>query len=837
MKTGSLKLDIGTILDGRYEILSYLGQGGMGTVYKAYDRRLENFVAIKIINLDSPEDHRHVLRFKREVEATSRLDHPSITKVLDFSPIDSVQPYLVMEFVEGRTLASMIAEQGQLPLAETLSIFIAVCDGLTHAHENNVLHRDLKPSNIMISRDSGTTSVKILDFGIAKILESTSVPSLHITRTGELLGSPFYMSPEQARSGQIDHRSDLYSLGCTMYEALTGGPPHMGESPISTLLKRESDAPVRMAEASLGRKFPEKLEIIVAKLLKHDPNERYQSANDLKRELLRISEEPATATAEAIISQRKSGSHSGPRTRRSPRLVLVWAAFASLAVLCSALYVVLSWHEWQPNVQKPPETRAAPPQETQEPGEDVFNASTAKAEAARLRSVHKYDLAEQNYLQALKDFSSAPGNHLDEIAKVRKELAWNYMLKKQQDKASKQYEQALAYYENSLNPEDPRIAEVSHSLAGSYREAGDRASLNKAIPFFEKATNYYRNHLPQTYTELVECLVEEAETFEVLSNFVAEKRVLLELLKLKTSKFGDRHLETLSMLERLGAACRKQNKYDEAMGYDKKWLAAYNDSPDDPQPDRLKAVLTLGSDYYCGSNWTNMSMLRSGLKLLERGLKICRRDPAHFEGQTGQTLERLGVLYQNLWRDDPTYMARAERCGLEAASIYKRIPNFDKGAIANVLKRTAEVQITENHPEDSLRTALEALKLRTKISGANSKEVMDIYWDLGEIYRRKGKLSEANAYYARVLPLSRRYQGADSIKTSGVLAAWAENARIQGDFPTARKLLVECLSIRRRTLGPKHPDIVWAESTLKNVNDCLKNPANTKPSPPKSSDH
>src|SRR5262249_17011070 len=154
------------IIDGRYEIVSCLGQGGMGTVYKAVDRRSEKIVAVKLLNREGPEDHRHVLRLKREAEATARLNHPSITKLLDFGLIDTLQPYLVMEFADGKTLSALISEEGQLPLAETIPIFAAVCDGLTHAHDNKVLHRDLKPSNIMINRDSGTTSVKILDFGI-----------------------------------------------------------------------------------------------------------------------------------------------------------------------------------------------------------------------------------------------------------------------------------------------------------------------------------------------------------------------------------------------------------------------------------------------------------------------------------------------------------------------------------------------------------------------------------------------------------------------------------------------------------------------------------------------
>ena len=815
----------------------------MGTVYKAYDRRLEEFVAIKLVHLDGQEDHRHSLRFKREAEATARLDHPSITKVIDFGLIDDAQPYLVMEFVEGKTLSAMIAEEGQLRLAEALPVFTAVCDALAHAHENKVLHRDLKPSNIMINRDSGTTIVKILDFGIAKILESAGVPSLHITRTGELLGSPFYMSPEQARGGHIDQRSDLYSLGCTMYEALTGGPPHIGENPVSTLLKRESLEPLRLAEASLGRKFPEELETIVAKLLRHDPNERYQSAFDLKRDLLKVSEqsELSSGTTEAIVPKKESDSSTECPQEKSPRFAAAMAAVALLVVASGALSIALIWHDQGLYFRKVHESLPTPPQ-VLSLADAAINTSMAKTEALRLRNEGRYELAVQKYLEAISELSSAPGNNAAQIAAVRQELGWTYLMQKQYKKASEVYEQVLAYFDKSFDSSDLRIADVAEKLAESYRfeaaRSGDQALLYKAVPLYERTSKIYESHLPQTGRVLARCLLEETTCFSNLSNYEAKKRVLLKILKVNTDELGDKDPETLLTLARLAGCCHSLKQYNEALGYDTKWLAAYNDSPDEPQVDRAKALVALGFDYYVLSGSTNTSMLKTAEKLLTRSLNICQRDPERLKKQLARTYECLGSVYSDLGQAEPVNLERAESCTLKAARTFDEVQNIDKSKVAGLLKRACDIQMKRGHISDAKSLASEVLKLRTKRFGANSPEVLDIYWNLAEISRRQGRLAESAGYYERILSLSRRFNGPDSPITADAVSRLAENEILDGNLLKARRLLVNSLAIYSRALGPKNPKTLWVQAAMRDVDGRLKNPrADAELAGPKAADH
>jgi len=272
-------------LKSKYEFIGTIGSGGMGVIYKARQIILNKMVAIKMM-------HSHLIsmealrRFQIEGQATSLLKHPCIVTVLDFGVTESGQPYMVMDFVEGRTLAAVLKESGRLPLDRFLKIFIQVADALSAAHKSSVLHRDVKPSNIMLVRSGdGQEDVRIMDFGIAKLMDDTESGVSQLTKTGDAIGSPLYMSPEQCRSSKVDQRSDLYSLGCVMYETLTGAPPFIGKSTIDTLMMHLSEEPTPMAQASLGVEINPGAQQVVTRLLQKKPDDRYQSMRELKEDL------------------------------------------------------------------------------------------------------------------------------------------------------------------------------------------------------------------------------------------------------------------------------------------------------------------------------------------------------------------------------------------------------------------------------------------------------------------------------------------------------------------------------------------------------------------------
>ncbi|MBS1957162.1 MAG: protein kinase [Cyanobacteria bacterium SZAS-4] len=298
-------------LSNQYEFLSEIGSGGMGVIYKARHTALNQIVAIKMLH-KSRVDEVSVRRFQQEAKAVTALDHPCIVRVRDFGVTDSGQPHMVLDFIEGDTLSKAIQKSAGLPLAESLELFIQACDALEHAHARGVLHRDLKPSNIMlVPRLSGPPLVKIVDFGIAKINapdHESSVPNL--TQTGEVFGSPLYMSPEQASGAKLDSRSDIYSFGCVMYETLTGAPPFVGGSSIETIFRQLNDPAPTLKEGSLGKEFPPEIEAIVAKSLEKKLDDRFQSMTELKNELLNLklgkdSNHPTQAVEIDIIADKK----------------------------------------------------------------------------------------------------------------------------------------------------------------------------------------------------------------------------------------------------------------------------------------------------------------------------------------------------------------------------------------------------------------------------------------------------------------------------------------------------------------------------------------------------
>jgi serine/threonine protein kinase len=319
---------IGKTISRNYQILSCRGRGGMSVVYKARDLSADRYVAVKILPCDNKSREETLLRFQREARLLGRLDHPNVIRVHAFDFTADRQPFFVMDYVEGHTLAERIAHDAPVPLKTSIEIFLQICRGLAHAHQKGILHRDLKPSNIMlITSESQDVQVKILDFGIGKLLETSSSYSQQLTKTGDVFGSPLYMSPEQGLGRPLTVSSDIYSMGCLMFETLTGAPPFLGKTMVETILKHQTERPLLLREATLGANFSEILEGIVSKCLAKDPLERYQSADELGESLhnLQTGKSKSVGTHGANSDIKKS--------KRPPALILVAVAAILLIAL------------------------------------------------------------------------------------------------------------------------------------------------------------------------------------------------------------------------------------------------------------------------------------------------------------------------------------------------------------------------------------------------------------------------------------------------------------------------------------------------------------------------
>ncbi len=277
----------GQKINGRYEIIRSIGEGGMANVYLGYDTILDRNVAIKILRGDLSNDEKFVRRFQREALSASSLAHPNIVEMYDVGEDDNIY-YIVMEYVEGKTLKQLLKKRGSLTLSEAIDIMLQITDGMAHAHNSYIIHRDLKPQNIMIKDDG---QIKITDFGIAMALNATQ-----LTQTNSVMGSVHYLPPEQASGKGCTIKSDIYSMGIIFYELLTGSLPFRGENAVEIALKHMRDPLPDLREENPS--IPQSIENIILKSTAKNPKNRYDDAKSMHDDLLtaldddRINEEP-----------------------------------------------------------------------------------------------------------------------------------------------------------------------------------------------------------------------------------------------------------------------------------------------------------------------------------------------------------------------------------------------------------------------------------------------------------------------------------------------------------------------------------------------------------------
>ena len=270
-------------LSDRYELGEIIGFGGMSEVHLARDLRLHRDVAVKVLRADLARDPSFYLRFRREAQNAAALNHPAIVAVYDTGEATTASgplPYIVMEYVDGVTLRDIVHNDGPMPPRRALEVIADACQALNFSHQHGIIHRDVKPANIMIS-DAG--AVKVMDFGIARALADTGNK---VTQTAAVIGTAQYLSPEQARGESVDARSDVYSLGCVLYEILTGEPPFVGDSPVAVAYQHVREDPIPPSQKRAG--ISAELDAVVLKALTKNPDNRYQSAAEMRADLVRV---------------------------------------------------------------------------------------------------------------------------------------------------------------------------------------------------------------------------------------------------------------------------------------------------------------------------------------------------------------------------------------------------------------------------------------------------------------------------------------------------------------------------------------------------------------------
>jgi len=320
----------GTIIDGRFRLMDEIGRGGMGVVYRAMHLSINKQVAVKILRQDCASDSKKMQRFRREAHVISVLEHPNIVHIFSVGMVEAGQPYIAMEFLPGEQLSQQIERRGAIPWTEALPLFIQICDAMQHAHEQQVIHRDVKPSNIVVGKDdAGNASAKLVDFGIAKFIADRSAA---ITQTDAVVGSVSYTSPEQFEGKQADVGSDIYSLGCTIYQALTGKLPCVGDTVFETVNSHLNTEPEPINQANPSASVPSDLNYLVQRMLRKNGAERPESALEIRHQLTQI------LASEKI--QRSAFPDSKPRKNVTASLILKSKVLTVLLGVGVALAIV-----------------------------------------------------------------------------------------------------------------------------------------------------------------------------------------------------------------------------------------------------------------------------------------------------------------------------------------------------------------------------------------------------------------------------------------------------------------------------------------------------------------
>ncbi|MEZ4491504.1 MAG: serine/threonine-protein kinase [Cyanobacteriota/Melainabacteria group bacterium] len=711
---------LGSILGGTINIQELIGKGGMSTVYRGWHEQIERPVAVKVMHSHLIEEKNSLLRFQKEAKAVGKLDHPNIVKVNDFRAGEQGLSYLVMDYVQGRDLSSLIDEEGVLSLERAVNIFSQAIDALEHAHKNGIVHRDIKPSNLMIVDDEAGEQVKILDFGIAKVVQEDLNREQRLTKTGEVFGSPLYMSPEQCMGKELDHRSDIYSMGCLIYEAFTKIPPLEGANVFETFFKHTTEMPEPLSNLRPDLPRGRELDGIIFKALAKEPEKRYQSMKELKDDLQRLvltEDQTDTGLLTRVYNEieylKRRGSAGGARQLQN-RLPLI---FGACALMVAALALITA-----PNLVGGINA-----------GGEKLTWTEAYIKGQEAFDTGQYDTAKIDFEQALK---IGTGDRTREIPVLRELLD----LMRAQGESGEVYEKKLTAYRN----EDFESVRLELNNLGNRLDAVLKS--DKPLPLKQEEIENIAHEINENANNIVELFPERRELAE---KYLTELLSSLDTARLTESRARVRTIHNLGFIAYTKKDLSKSNTLlARALAYERK---AFKTDPSI----RNTYLNTLDTYFH--------SLMESGnskeaKKVLEERLTVARSLLA---------LESVGKLKSSVYLAKSKFeqalfaffeegdSVRARALARSSLRLYDNMPEPPVLERANCLSLLGRIDLSEKNYLEAGENLKAAKVLYEKLSFRDSPYFVETLIGLGEVMERSSA-AKAEPYYRRAVVVGLR---------------------------------------------------------------------------------
>jgi serine/threonine protein kinase/tetratricopeptide (TPR) repeat protein len=744
---------------GRYKLLEKIGEGGFGEVWRAEQREpVKRRVALKIIKLGM-DTKQVVARFEAERQALALMDHPNIAKVLDGGATDTGRPYFVMELVRGVRITDY-CDQNQLSTGERLKLFIQVCRAIQHAHQKGIIHRDIKPSNILVTLHDGVPVPKVIDFGIAKATQMELTDKTVFTQFRLFLGTPAYVSPEQAEmsSVDIDTRSDIYSLGVLLYELLTGQTPFdtqellkagleamqkaireqqplrpstrlsgMRRDALTTTAKGRAADPPRLIQLVRGD-----LDWIVMKCLEKERARRYETANDLALDLQRhLRDEP-------IVAVPPSGLYHVRKLVRRNKLT-----FTALAVVLLGLCLALGISGWSLAKERAARLRALAAE-----GRQRILLAEAQSEAIKSRQVVQFlkdTLQVMPALGALSNNAAALGAkssgaqealNSDFASKVRKRL----------DEISRRISRDF------IN--EPRSeVELRTSLATAYHEAGHFELMEQEA---RKTLEVSRSRLGEQDTAVPNSLVLVGDALMHLGRYEQAEAAAREALDLQAKFAGRDAPAAVNCLNLLGVILQRAGRLDEAERAFMEVLAHTRKRLGETNVDTLGPLENVGLVHGAQGRFEKSdALLRTAEQELRRVLELRQQLLPEDHEDIATSLNNLACVLRDQGR-----LAEAESMCQDALTRRRRQLGDEHPATVTSLDNMASILLAQGRLAAAETGFQMALGMRRKRFGEEHPAVAQSLNDLAEVWRQQGKLAEAEDGFQHALALRRRGLGA-----------------------------------------------------------------------------